>query len=83
LEALRCQRERDTVFTTFQAETEFDSPLLRVNYGSILNVRVFDGDVCFDTPPEILVDVKLDIDLTRRPELELTDFALPAETRLS
>jgi hypothetical protein len=52
----------------------------RVNYGSILNVPVADGDVCFETPPEVIVDVKLDGDVTQRHELDLTDFALPIES---
>jgi hypothetical protein len=52
----------------------------RVNYGSILNVRVSDGDVCFDVPPDVVVDVKLDGDVAERPELNLTDFVLPAES---
>jgi len=52
----------------------------RVNYGSVLNVKVVNGDVCFDTPPEVLVDVKLDSEVTPRTELHLTDFALPVET---
>ncbi len=53
----------------------------RVNYGSILNLQVTDGDVCFDAPPDIVVDVKLDGDIAERPELNLTDFALPVESR--
>jgi hypothetical protein len=52
----------------------------RVNYGSILNVQVTDGDVCFDTSPEVLVDIKLDDDVKRRQELDLMDFALPVES---
>jgi hypothetical protein len=52
----------------------------RVNYGSILNVQVSDGDLSFDNPPEVLVDVKLDGEVSPRHELGLTDFALPAET---
>jgi hypothetical protein len=52
----------------------------RVNYGSILNLQVTDGDVCSDVPGEVLFDVKLDGVFTPRPELELTDFALPVET---
>lgn len=51
----------------------------RVNYGSILNVNVTDGDVCFGAPHEIVFDVKLDGDVPQRPELDLIDFALPAE----
>jgi len=52
----------------------------RVNYGSILNVPVTDGEVCFESPPDLVVDVKLDGDATQRPELDLTDFALPVES---
>ena len=52
----------------------------RVNYGSILNLQVTDGDVCFDARPEVIVDVKLDADIKQRHELDLTDFALPAES---
>jgi len=47
----------------------------RVNYGSILNLQVTDGEVCFDASPEVSVDVKLDSDTTQRHELDLTDFA--------
>ncbi len=52
----------------------------RVNYGSILNLHVMDGDVTFDTPPEVIFDIKLDGDFEQRPELNLTDFALPVES---
>jgi hypothetical protein len=52
----------------------------RVNYESIMNVQVADGDVCLDTSPEVLVDIKLDEDVTRRQELDLMDFALPVES---
>ncbi len=52
----------------------------RVNYGSILNLRVVDSDVCFESPPDIIVEVKLDGDITQRHELDLTDFALPVES---
>jgi hypothetical protein len=52
----------------------------RVNYGSILNLQVTDGDVSFDAPPDVVVDVKLDGDVTQRRELDLTDFALPVES---
>jgi hypothetical protein len=51
-----------------------------VNYGSILNVPVTDGDVCFDAPTEVIVDVRLDADVPSRHELDLTDFALPVES---
>ncbi len=52
----------------------------RVNFGSILNVRVADGDVCFETPPDVVADVKLDGEITGRSELDLVDFALPVES---
>ena len=39
-----------------------------------------DGDVCFDAPHEVIVDIKLDGDVTQRHELDLTDFALPVES---
>jgi hypothetical protein len=51
-----------------------------VNFGSILNVRIADGEIVFVRPPEIVVDVKLDAELAQRPELGLADFVLPAET---
>lgn len=53
----------------------------RVNYGSVLNVRVIDGDVSFETVPELCVDIRLDGDVVERPELGIPDFELPAETR--
>jgi hypothetical protein len=52
----------------------------RANYGSIQNVEVVNGDVCFNTPPEVLLDIKLDSEVTPRSELHLTDFALPIES---
>lgn len=52
----------------------------RVNYGSILNVQVTDGEVGFDAPPDVVVDIKLDGDVVPRHELNLTDFALPVES---
>ncbi len=52
----------------------------RVNYGSILNVRVADGEICFDGPPTVSVDVRLDSDASQRAELGLSDFVLPEET---
>jgi hypothetical protein len=52
----------------------------RVNYGSILNVQVIDGDVCFNGPPDVTTDVKLDGEVALRRELDLKDFALPIES---
>jgi hypothetical protein len=51
-----------------------------VNFGSILNVKITDGEVSFESPPEILVDVRLDGDVPQRRELALPDFALSVET---
>jgi hypothetical protein len=50
-----------------------------VNFGSILNLKVADGAVVFDGPPEIIFDVRLDGEVQQRPELALTDFVLPSE----
>jgi hypothetical protein len=52
----------------------------RVSYGAILNVQVTDGEVCFDAPPDVSIDVRLDGDTPKRHELDLTDFALPVES---
>jgi hypothetical protein len=52
----------------------------RVNYGSILNVQVTDGDVRFDISPDVVLDIRLDGDVSRRTELDLSDFVLPAES---
>lgn len=51
----------------------------RVNYGSILNLVVADGEVSLGVLPEIVLDLKLDADLPQRPEFDLSDFALCAE----
>ena len=52
----------------------------RVNYGSILNLQVMNGDVSFDVPPEVVLDIKLDADFKQRPELDLSDFVLSVES---
>ena len=52
----------------------------RVNYGSILNLQLADGEVSFGVPPEVILDLKLDADFKRRPELDLTDFVLCVES---
>ena len=52
----------------------------RVNYGSILNLLVADGEVLLGVLPEVVLDLKLDAELPQRPELDLTDFALCAES---
>jgi hypothetical protein len=50
-----------------------------LNFGSILDVRVTDGEVSFDPQPEVLVDVRLDQDVGARAELELNDFTVCTE----
>jgi hypothetical protein len=50
-----------------------------VNFGSILNLKVADGDIVFEHPPEIIVDVRLDGDVPQRPEFALPDFVLASE----
>jgi hypothetical protein len=50
-----------------------------VNYGSILSLKVAGGEVFFDGPPEIILDVRLDGEAQQRPELVLTDFVLSVE----
>lgn len=52
----------------------------RVNFGSILNLLVADGEVVFGVPPQVVLDLKLDAHLPQRPELDLSDFALCAES---
>lgn len=51
----------------------------RLNFGSIQNLRVTQGDPVFDPPPTLLIDQKLGCEDARRPELDLSDFGLPAE----
>ena len=50
-----------------------------LNYGSILDLTIVNGELSFDPPPEVLIDVRLDEDVSPRPELEFEDFTLPAE----
>jgi len=50
-----------------------------LNYGSILDLKIVNGELNLDPQPEVLIDVRLDEDVSARPELELDDFALPAE----
>jgi hypothetical protein len=52
----------------------------QVSYGSILNVEVVGGDFDFNSPPEVILDLRLDENVTARRELEVSDFGLPAET---
>jgi hypothetical protein len=52
-----------------------------VNFGQICGLEVRDSDPIFNPPPGVLVEVKLDSDERPRPEINLTDFILPAEFR--
>ena len=56
-----------------------DPRLLTGQLRSILNVQVTYGEVCFDAPPNVSVDVGLNSDVSLRHELDLMDF-LPAES---
>ncbi|HEY7336254.1 MAG TPA: hypothetical protein VH639_15295 [Bryobacteraceae bacterium] len=51
-----------------------------INYGSILNLPVIEGEVRLNGVPEITFDLKLDENITSRPELDLPDFVLSVET---
>ncbi len=54
-----------------------------LNFGSILNVMVTDGEVSFDPQPDVIVDIRLDAEQNGRPESELEDFiVLPEVSRL-
>jgi hypothetical protein len=52
-----------------------------LNYGSILNFPVTNGEPSLDPEPEVLLDVRLDEDVVSRAELNLGDFDLSAEMR--
>src|SRR5579862_3742714 len=52
-----------------------------LNYGSILNLRVTNGEFSFDPRPEVLLDVRLDEELAPRGELNVSDFDVPVEVR--
>lgn len=50
-----------------------------LNYGSILNLNVVKGEISFDPKPVVLIDVRLDEDVSTRPERALDDFTLSSE----
>jgi hypothetical protein len=52
-----------------------------VNYGSILNLTVANGELSFDPQPEVLVDVRLDEDVRARAEINVRDFDFGVEVR--
>jgi hypothetical protein len=51
-----------------------------LNYGSILNLDIVNGELPF-TAPEVLLDIRLDEDPCQRREIELGDFSLGLEVR--
>ena len=51
-----------------------------IGFGKITGLRVRDGAPVFDDTTEVYEDLKLDTDDAPRPELELIDFVLSAET---
>jgi len=50
-----------------------------VNFGTIQDLCMKDGEPVFVPPPRALIDVKLDSDDGQRPEVDLRDFALRSE----
>lgn len=52
-----------------------------IDYGQIIRLGMRDGEPVFDSPPTVLVDVKLDAAEGDRPELDLPEFALRDEVR--
>src|SRR5258708_37612428 len=50
-----------------------------LNFGSILDVRIVNGEVNFEPQHEVIVDIRLDCEAGSRDESELGDFTLCAE----
>ena len=50
-----------------------------VNYGSILNVRIVNGDFDLGDSAEVTLDRRLDDEVVSRSELGMVDYLLPAE----
>jgi hypothetical protein len=50
-----------------------------LNFGSILNVTIVNGEVSFDPQPDVTVDIRLDDETAARPESQLGDFSLRPE----
>jgi hypothetical protein len=74
-----------TTIVRFSQLSPSKQTLIRVmqslNYGSILNLGVADGELHFDPPADVLVDIRLDEDPRARSEVELGDFSLGLEVR--
>jgi hypothetical protein len=50
-----------------------------LNFGSILNLTVVNGEVSFDPQPDVIVDIRLDDEAAARAESDLGDFSLRPE----
>jgi hypothetical protein len=53
----------------------------RLGHGTIRDLEVNECEPVFGSKTEVLHDVKLDGDEAPRPELNLSDFVVPSETR--
>jgi hypothetical protein len=51
----------------------------RLAFGRICGLAVRDGEPVFDPQPQLIFDLKLDVEDESRPELGLTDFVLCSE----
>jgi hypothetical protein len=51
-----------------------------LNYGSLLDLKISNGEICMDTEVDALMDIRLDGEPSPRLELQLEDFALSRET---
>jgi hypothetical protein len=49
------------------------------NFGSIQHLTIIDGQPTFSPPPVVVVELKLDSDDERRPEVDLDDFLVRSE----
>jgi len=50
-----------------------------INYGSIYRLEIRDSEPAFDPQPRVLVELKLDAEELKRPEVGLMDFKLRDE----
>jgi hypothetical protein len=73
-----------TPIITFSKLTAPRQVLIRLmqslNFGTILNLKIINSEVTFDPEPEVMVDIRLDLEAGARSELELQDFNLNTET---
>ncbi len=53
--------------------------LQQLNFGTIMDLRVRNGEPCPEPPPRIRPHYKLDTDEEDRPEADLDDFALSSQ----